>query len=104
MTSLPLQSEADFENALAEANTLLRSAPAPGSARERRLDEILGHIAEYHEEQPPERQAARLDALQALDAHLKAYGRHWRKDNDAGQPEHWSPMLGGDLDPTHQHH
>ena len=101
MTNCPLQTEADFDNAVAEIGVILTHRPEPGSARERRLDDLLGYIAEYHDDQPPAVQAANVDALQTLDAHLKTFGRQWRRQSRSGGAEHWSPLLGGDVNPAH---
>lgn len=97
----PLRTEAEFEHALSEVERLLEESHAPETVEDKWFNRLLGQIAGYHDEQPPERRNANLERLQDLDSQLKSFGKRWP---DPSHPEgggHWSPMLGGDLDPSH---
>jgi len=88
---------AEVERALQEALALVASSPAPGSAEDQRLAELLGAIARHRIDLPSDGTAAALAA--DLDRRLKGAER-WAAERAAGGQEPWSPMVGGDL---HQH-
>jgi hypothetical protein len=99
----PLKTEAEFEHALSEVERLLEEPHAPETVEDKWFNRLLSRIAEFHDEQPPERRNANLDRLQDLDGQLKAFGRRWPHPDHPEGEAHWSPMLGGDLDPDHRH-
>ena len=96
----PLKSQVEFEHALTEVERLLEE-PHLETNEDRYFAFLLGQIADYHETLPPARQDANAERVADLDRQLKAYGKHWPARTDAGGAAHWSPMLGGDLDPSH---
>ena len=98
----PLKTEAEFEHALSEIERLLEE-PHIETLEDRHFNRLLARIADYHDDQPPERRDANLERLQDLDGQLKAFGKRWPHPDHPEGPEHWSPMLGGDLDPSHHH-
>jgi hypothetical protein len=99
----PLRTEAEFEHALSEVERLLEEPHAPETVEDRWFNRLLTRIADYHDDQPPERRIENLDRLQDLDGQLKAFGKRWPDPDHPDGPGHWSPMLGGDLDPSHHH-
>jgi hypothetical protein len=99
----PLKTEAEFEHALSEVERLLEE-PHAETLEDKWFNRLLGRIADFHDEQPPEKRDANLDRLQDLDAQLKAYGKRWPHPDHPEGEEHWSPMLHLDVDPHHRHH
>jgi hypothetical protein len=85
----PLKTEAEFEHALSEVERLLEEPHAPETVEDKWFNRLLSRIAEFHDEQPPERRNANLDRLQDLDGQLKAFGRRWpHPDHPEGDPDH----------------
>lgn len=76
---------------------MVKTLENAGPEETQRFEKLLSRIAAYHDEQPPVAQTPALGGLQALDQHLKSYGRRWPKENSEGKTEHWSPMVGGDV-------
>ncbi|MFI4950054.1 MAG: hypothetical protein ACHP7A_03345 [Caulobacterales bacterium] len=100
----PLRTEAEFEHALSEVERLLEEPHAPETVEDRWFSRLLTRIADYHDAQPPARQDANLDRLQDLDKQLRAFGKRWPHPDHPEGTDHWSPMLGGDVDPSHHRH
>ncbi len=97
----PLKSQAEFEHALTEVERLLEE-PHVETIEDRYFAYLLGQIADYHDTLPPARRDATAERVADLDRQLKAYGKRWpRGVGGADGDQHWSPMLGGDLDPSH---
>ena len=96
----PLRNQAEFEHALSEVERLLEE-PHPATIEDRWFNRLLVVIADYHDDQPPERQDANLDRLKDLEGQLKAFGKRWPDPDNPEGSGHWSPMLGGDLDPSY---
>jgi antitoxin component HigA of HigAB toxin-antitoxin module len=96
-----LRNEQDFDRALSEVEQLLGAPPAADSVEDRWFSHLLNQIADYHEAQPPAAREANADRLLELDRHLRAYGRRWRTSPGPDGEDHWSPLLGGDIDPRH---
>ncbi|HYG28518.1 MAG TPA: superoxide dismutase [Caulobacteraceae bacterium] len=86
-----------LERALEEAHELLERSREPGGAQDRRLAELMALITGYKDgPTPPPHIPDELDrridvAKRRIAAHVQA------------NPDHWSPMVGGDLRPQHQH-
>ncbi|WP_372785645.1 hypothetical protein [Phenylobacterium sp.] len=97
----PLRNEAEFEHALSEVERLLEEPHAPETVEDKWFNRLLSRIADFHDELPPARRDANLDRLQDLDGQLKAFGKRWPHPDDPDGDHHWSPMLGGDIDPSH---
>jgi hypothetical protein len=93
----PLRTPADLERAVAEARTLVNGLEQAGPETTKRFDELLRVISEYRGDRPP---PSPEDARrQALDGHLKAFGSRWSQGRAEGRPDHWSSMVGGDVNP-----
>lgn len=99
----PLRTEAEFEHALSEIERLLEEPHAPETLEDRWFNRLLTRIADYHDELPAARRDANLERLQELEGQLRAFGKRWPHPDHPEGPGHWSPMLGGDLDPGHHH-
>ncbi|MDB5464229.1 MAG: superoxide dismutase, partial [Phenylobacterium sp.] len=99
LTRSPLSNQADFEHALSEVERLLETPPKPQTAEDRYFGQLLTQIADYHDAQPPTLQSINLDRLQDLDRQMNAFGKRWPHPDGES---HWSPLLGGDVDPRHQ--
>jgi hypothetical protein len=99
----PLKTEAEFHHALSEVERLLEEQHAPETVEDKWFNRLLNRIADFHDEQPPERRNANLDRLQDLEGQLKSFGKRWPHPDHPQGEAHWSPMLGGDLDPDHRH-
>ena len=99
----PIKTATEFQHALSEVERLLDTPPLPESLEDRWFNHLLGQIADYNETQPRIVREAYADRLQSLDRHLQLYGKHWPSSAPRGD-DHWSPMVGGDLDPTHYRH
>jgi hypothetical protein len=100
----PLKSEAEFERALSEVERLLEEPHAPETVEDRWFNRLLGQIADYQDDLPPHKQNANLDQLKDIEAQLRSFGKRWPHPDDPDGDAHWSPMLGGDLDPSHHRH
>nr|MEA2799646.1 hypothetical protein [Phenylobacterium sp.] len=96
----PLRNEAEFEHALSEVERLLEE-PHLETLEDRWFNRLLVVIADYHDDQPRERRDANLDRLKDLEGQLKSFGKRWPDPDNPDGSGHWSPMLGGDLDPNH---
>jgi hypothetical protein len=96
----PLQTQADYERALTEVERILEE-PHEETIEDRYFAYLLGRIADYHETLPPAKRNADLDRLADLDQRLSAFGKHLPKPHNVDGDHHWSPLLGGDLDPSH---
>ena len=99
----PIKTPTEFQHALSEVERLLDTPPLPMSLEDRWFNHILGQISEYTETQPRVVREAYADRLRELDRHLQLYGKHWPV-RASGPEDHWSPLVGGDLDPTHHRH
>jgi hypothetical protein len=93
----PLQSSADFERALDQVRQRLEGLPTAGPEGAEVFEDLLNRIIEYHEDQPPTERQRNLERMQALEAHMNAYGLRWPKPQKPA--DHWAPMLGGELNP-----
>jgi len=100
----PLRSEAEFEHALSEVERLLEEPHGPETVEDKWFNRLLSRIADFQDDLPLARRNANLDRLQDLDSQLKAFGKRWPHPDHPEGDEHWSPMLGGDVDPRHHHH
>jgi hypothetical protein len=96
-----LNNQADFEHALSEVERLLEAPPLPDTAEDRYFGRLLTQIAGYHEALPPSQKSVNLDHLRDLDRKLNSFGRRWPHPDGES---HWSPTLGGDVDPAHHAH
>ena len=94
----PLRTPADLEQALAEAKQLLPGVEKADPAAAKRFEELLRLISEYRGSDAPPQGPEHAKA-QALDGHLKDFGRRWRPETKDERPHHWSFMFGGDLNP-----
>jgi antitoxin component HigA of HigAB toxin-antitoxin module len=99
----PIQNATEFQHALSEVERLLDTPPLPASLEDRWFNHLLGQIADYNEAQPRAVREAYADRILDLDRHLQMYGKHW-PSRSSRPDDHWSPLLGGDLDPTHHRH
>ena len=99
----PIQTATEFQRALSEVERLLEAPPPPASLEDRWFNHLLVQIAEYNEAQPHAARELYAQRLHELDRHLQLYGKHWPGSPHA-PADHWSPMLGGDLDPSHHRH
>jgi hypothetical protein len=96
----PLKTEAEFQRALTEVERILEE-PREESIEDRYFAYLLGRIADYHETLPPARRNANLERLTDLDRRLAAFGKRLPKPHGVDGDRHWSPLLGGDVDPLH---
>jgi hypothetical protein len=96
----PLKTEAEYERALTEVERILEE-PHEETIEDRYFAYLLGRIADYHETLPPARRNADLDRLNDLEQRLSAFGKRLPKPHGVDGDRHWSPLLGGDLDPSH---
>lgn len=103
MRTSPLHSDVELGHALSAAEQMLEDLKNAGGADDASFNLLLNQIADYHDAQPPAQQRANLDRLEGIDRELRAFGRRWHKQDDQGEQHHWSPLLGGDVDPGHQH-
>ena len=99
----PLKSKAEFEHALSEVERLLEEPHAPETVEDKWFNRLLGRIADFQDDLPPARRNENLDRLQELDGQLRSFGKRWPHPDHPEGGGHWSPMLGGDLDPSHHH-
>jgi len=97
----PLRTEAEFEHALSEVERLLEEPHAPETVDDIWFNRLLTRIADFHDAQPPVRRDANLERLKDLEAQMKAFGKRWPHPDNPEGAGHWSPMLGGDVDPRH---
>jgi len=95
----PLRTPADLERALAEARQLLVGLEQAGPAEIRRFNELLKRISEYRGADLPAPASPEHQKLDALDGHLKAFGRRWGQGATPDPSDHWRSMVGGDLRP-----
>ena len=102
-TRPPIQTATEFQRALTEVERLLDAPPPPASLEDRWFNHLLGQIAEYNDAQPLAAREVYAQRLHDLDRHLQLYGKHW-PGSPSGAGDHWSPLLGGDLDPSHHRH
>jgi antitoxin component HigA of HigAB toxin-antitoxin module len=98
----PIQNATEFQHALSEVERLLETPPPPASLEDRWFNHLLGQIAEYKHAQPRAVREAYADRILDLERRLQLYGKQWPAPS-SGPDEHWSPLLGGDLDPAHRH-
>ena len=96
----PLKSQAEFEHVLTEVERLLEE-PHAETTEDRYFAFLLGQIADYHDTLPQAHKDANAERVAELDRQLKAYGKRWPKRSGEDGDHHWSPMLGGDVDPSH---
>ena len=99
----PIQTATEFQRALSEVERLLETPPAPRSLEDRWFNHLLAQIADFHEAQPRAQREAYADRLHDLDRHLQLFGKHW-PETAPRSADHWSPLIGGDLDPSHYRH
>jgi hypothetical protein len=92
----PLRTPEDFASALEEARQRLEGLPTAKPADAEHFDELLRRIADYHDRQPSSEKRLQEDRVRAFEDHLRAYGLRWPR-SEAGTPDHWAPMVGGDL-------
>ncbi|HEY0436169.1 MAG TPA: hypothetical protein VGC92_05985 [Phenylobacterium sp.] len=97
----PLKTEAEYERALCEVERILEE-PHEDGVEDRYFAYLLGRIADYHETLPPPKRDANLDRLSELEQRLAAFGKRLPKPHGIDGDHHWSPLLGGDVDPSHR--
>jgi hypothetical protein len=69
-----------------------------GPEATKRFSELLRAISEYRGDTP--RPSPEDAKRHALDDQLKAFGRRWREGQTERRPsDHWSSMVGGDVNP-----
>jgi hypothetical protein len=96
----PLKTDAEYERVLTEVERILEE-PHEETIEDRYFAYLLGRIADYHDTLPPAKRNADLDRLADLDQRLAAFGKRLPKPHGVEGDQHWSPLLGGDVDPSH---